>query len=160
MTHRVYAFVLVAALLALALPAAAQPAPNWPENNWRYNCAYTWPDGSSGTSVIEFQGLWATSHKFGDGNELKRGRLVTYLPSYNNPQTTLNDRVDLAYKPYELPSPLYKTRFELTLPDAGIQCTNFLNSYDSILTFDQCSNGIYQSCVVCFIPGAGFNQCP
>lgn len=146
-TFRAVAALLFAAALLLPLAADAQPAPNWPENNWIYNCNYTWPDGTTGGSQIYFHDLWATSHKFGDGNELKRGEMTTQLPG-----TTLWTRVDIAYKPYELPNPPYGTRFEITFVDSGIQCKNFVNYSDVAFTFDQCSNGIVQTCSLFFVP--------
>lgn len=154
------AAALAALLLLAALPAAAQapPPPNWPENGRLYACSYTLGNGAQGTAVVTFAELQAQSHQFGDGNELKRGRLIQYLPSYWNPQTTLNDRVSLAYKPFELPNPPYGgTRFELTVTDKAIQCRNFVNYFDFNLEFQQCSNGTVMWCSLC---NYGVYACP
>jgi hypothetical protein len=148
---RVLAAALFALLAAAALPAAAQ-SPDWPENNFLYNCSYTLGNGAQGTAVVKFTNLPAQSIVFPDGNQLKRGRLVQYIPGISNPQTTLDDRADLAYKPAELPSPPYGTRFELTLPDDGIQCKNFVNFFDFNLHFSQCSNGTVMNCSRCGYP--------
>ncbi len=154
------AAALAALLLAAALPAAAQapPPPNWPENGRLYACSYTLGNGAQETRVATFSQLQAESHKFGDGNELKRGRLIQYIRSYWNPQTVLDQRVTLAYKPLELPSPSPgASRIELTVNGAGIQCKNFINFADINLHFGQCSNGTVMNCTRC---GFFFGRCP
>lgn len=133
------------AMLFLALPVLAEKAePNWPENGARYYCHYRWPNGADGTSFIRFADLPAQAHVFPDGNQIKRGLLYTRIGNHE-----WSEAVALAWKPREFPDPKYGTNFELTLPHAqpqSIQCKNFQNFGDYRLTFDTCSNGIYQSC--------------
>jgi hypothetical protein len=139
-TKTAAALLLLAALAVFALPvSAAQPL--WPLNNLVYGCTYQWPDGSGGTSTIYFTGLWANPHIFPDGNQLKRGTLVTLLPG----QPAIQDGATLAWKPNELPDPPGGTNFELTLQN-GIQCKRFRNYGHLLFTFDTCNNGIVQTC--------------
>ncbi len=139
------AAALLSTILALSLAASAAAAePNWPENYRRYLCNYEWPNGSGGRSVIYFKDLPAQAHVFPDGNQLKRGVLVTQLPD----GFTLTDKADLAWKPKELPDPPGGTNIELTLPrtEPPIQCKRFENFGDYLLKFYECSNGITQTC--------------
>ncbi len=134
-----------ALFLSLAAQAAAADQPNWPDNYRRYFCHYTWPDGSGGSSLIYFKNLPPEAHTFPDGNQIKRGALVTRLASGHQ----WAENVDLAWKPRELPDPKRPpgTNLELTLPGPHIQCKNFQNFGDFKLEFFSCEpNKIVQSC--------------
>ncbi len=129
--------------LFLSFAAQAAPQPNWPDNYRRYFCEYTWPSGSGGTSMIYFKNKPPTTHTLPDGNQIKRGKLITRLA--NGHQWAEN--VDLAWKPRELPDPKGGTNLELTLPVPEIQCKNFQNFADYDLKFNIClPSGITQSC--------------
>ncbi len=128
--------------LFLSFAAQAAPKPDWPENYRRYFCEYTWPNGSGGTSLIYFKDLPPTAHTFPDGNQLKRGKLVTRLASGHQ----WSNNVALAWKPRELPDPKGGTNFELSIAEPNIQCKNFQNFGDYRLEFFTCNNEIVQSC--------------
>ena len=140
-------------ILSLSLaPAAAAAAPYWPHNGRVYTCLFKW-EGSNEPPLeqkIEFRNLPAEAHVFPDGNQIKRGVLVTTIVATG---FQFSEKVDLAWKPRELPDPRGGTNFELTLPLAqpkSIQCKNFQNFWypwaHYRLTFSTCSNKATQVC--------------
>ena len=137
------ALIAVAALTLGAAPALANGQPHWPNNHERFRCVYQFDGGTSGNSIVWFENLPRQAHVFPDGNQLKRGTLVTVVGG-----EILRDNAVVAWKPNELPDPPGGSNFELTLPRTQpdpIQCKN-LGRYSSRLEFETCSNGIRQSC--------------
>lgn len=112
-----FALLFGAVLFALSPTLAAAAEPDWPDNA-TYQCIFQLNDGTVGAIQTTFSRLPKNSHKFGDGNELKRGKLQG--------GTRPPENVTLAYKPRELPPTLPgHTRFEFTLNDRATQCKSF-----------------------------------
>lgn len=138
-SRRPLVFALALALAAFAAGAApAEAQVTWPTDRL-YDCNFVRADGSSGTSQIQFIDL-------AGNNYLRRGFLSTWIPTQAYPDWSNTVKV-VVTKPVIIGP--RTTHFEFTVAPNGPQCKSFRvhnGIYFNTLAFDECSNGVYQSC--------------
>ncbi len=141
--------IAVLFLAGLLIPAAQAFAsgPQTPVTGQKFICNYWFNNGVTGRYESEFIPPSWTARGVPPPNKLWGGLVKRFFFNPNDPANPIVNeaRVDIAYKPHELPP----GALEYTLPDEGKQCKNFRIEYmefapglcREVITFRNCVGG-------------------